>query len=191
MKKAKNTPESHNAKEHGWILREGTFIEPASKIGRNLETGHNVVIRKDCVIGDNVKIWSNSVIDYGCIIGNNVKIHCNCYVSQHTTIGDNVFLAPGVVTLNDMHPGCEYSRWCMRGPTIEEGVQVGGNSTILPFVRIGKGSLIGAGSVVTKDIAPLSVAYGVPARVVGSVFNLGCKTGLTDKPYGKLGSRNP
>jgi len=189
VKKVKNTLEDYDAKEQGWILREGTFIEHGSRIGRNLETGHNVVIRENCVIGDDVKIWSNSVVDYGCIIGNNVKIHCNCYVAQYTTIGDDVFLGPGVVTLNDLHPGCEHSRSCMRGPNIEEGVQVGGNSTILPYVRIGKMSLIGAGSVVTKDIAPHSVAYGVPARVVGSVFNLRCKTGLTNKPYNKVDSR--
>lgn len=142
-----------------------------------------MVIRENCVIGNNLKIWSNSVIDYGCVIGDNVKIHYNCYIAQYTTIQDNVFLGPGVVTLNDLHPGCKYSRKCMRGPTIEEKVQVGGNSSILPYVRVGRGALIGAGSVVSKDVPPFSVAYGVPAQVVGSVFNLKCKTDLTDKPY--------
>jgi len=177
--------ESYNAEKLGWIIRDGSFIELGSKIGKNLETGHNVVIREKCIIGDDLKIWSNSVIDYECIIGNNVKIHCNCYVAQYTQIMDNVFLGPGVVVLNDLHPGCKYSRQCMRGPVIEEGVQVGGNSTILPFLRIGKSSLIGAGSVVTKDIPPFSVAIGAPARVVNSVYDLRCKKGLTDKPYKK------
>jgi len=169
----------------GWIVREGSVIELGSKIGKNLETGHNVVIRENCVIGDNLKIWSNSVIDYGCVIGNNVKIHCNCYICQYTTIKDDVFVGPGVITLNNLHPGCEHSRECMRGPTIEEGVQVGGNSTILPYVRVGKRSLIGAGSVITKNIPPFSIAYGVPARVKGSVFSLNCKRSLTDRPYKK------
>jgi len=167
----------------GWIVREGSFIEPGSKIGKNLEMGYNVMIRENCIIGNNLKVWSNSVIDYGCVIGNNVKIHCNCYIAQYTTIEDNVFLGPGVITLNDVHPGCEHSRECMRGPIIEEGVQVGGNSTILPYVRVRRRSLIGAGSVVTKDVPPFSIAYGVPAQVKGSVFDLRCTTGLTDKPY--------
>jgi len=173
----------YSAKEKGWLIREGTFIEEDNKIGIKLETGHNVVIREKCVIGDNVRIWANAVIDYGCTIGNNVKIHCNCYVGQFTTIDDDVFFAPGVVTLNDLHPGCKYSASCMHGPTIEQGVQIGGNSTILPHVKIGRGSLIGGGSVITKDIPPNSVAYGNPARVIASVFGLRCKTGLTNKPY--------
>jgi len=175
--------EGYDAKKLGWLIREGSFILPGSKIGRNLETGHNVIIRERCIIGDNVKIWANTVVDYECRIGNNVKIHCNCYLAQYTVIEDNVFIAPGVVTLNDPHPGCKHSRECMRGPVIEEEVQVGGNSTILPYVRIGRRSLIGAGSVVTKDVPPFSVAYGVPARIVNSVYDLKCKTGLTDMPY--------
>ncbi|XES77636.1 MAG: acyltransferase [Candidatus Bathyarchaeia archaeon] len=182
-----NSLKTFNAtKKNGWIIRSGTFIEPSSKIGRNLETGHNVVIRENCSLGDNVKVWSNTVIDYSCTIGNEVKIHCNCYLSQFTTIGNNVFVAPGVVMLNDVHPGCAYSRQCMRGPTIEDGAQIGGNSTILPYIRVGKGSLIGGGSVVTKSIPPNSVAYGVPAHIAGSVFNLRCKIGLNHKPYREL-----
>jgi len=183
MGEVKEFIKGYDAEKLGWIVREGSHIMPGSKIGRSLETGHNVIIREDCTIGDNAKIWSNTVIDYGSVIGNNVKIHYNCYITQYTVIKDNVFIAPGVITLNDFHPGCNYSRECMRGPTIEEGAKIGGNCTLLPHVRIGKGALIAAGSVVTKDIPPFSVAYGVPARVVGSVSKLKCKTGLTDSPY--------
>ncbi len=183
MLELKEFMEGYDAKKLGWMIREGSFVLGGSKIGRNLETGHNVVIRENCSIGNNVKIWSNTVVDYGCRIGNNVKIHCNCYLAQYTIVEDNVFIAPGVVTLNDFHPGCERSGTCMGGPVMEEGARIGGNSTILPYVRIGKRSLIGAGSVVSRDVPPFSVAYGVPARVVKSVFDLRCKTGLTDRPY--------
>jgi acetyltransferase-like isoleucine patch superfamily enzyme len=62
-------------------------------------------------------------------------------------------------------------------------VQIGVNVTILPFVKIGEGSLIGGGSVVSRDIPPYSLAYGNPARVVGDVRDLKCETGLTDRPY--------
>jgi acetyltransferase-like isoleucine patch superfamily enzyme len=183
MKKIKEFIEGYESNKLGWIIREGSIILPGSRIGKKLETGHNVIIRERCTIGDNVKIWSNTVIDYGGKIGSNVKIHCNCYIAQHTVIEDNVFIGPGVVTLNDIHPGCKFSRECMLGPTVEEGAQLGGNSTILPRVRIGRKSLVGAGSVVACDIPPFSVAYGVPARVRKSVFDLKCRTGLTDKPY--------
>lgn len=164
-------------------LRSGTVIYGGVTAGRNLQTGHNVVIREENQIGDDFSIWNNSVVDYGCKIGSGVKIHCNCYVAQFTVIEDSAFMAPGTTIANDIHPGCDLSSKCMRGPHIGRGVQIGVNVTILPFVKIGEGSLIGGGSVVTKDIPPYSLAYGNPARVVGDVRDLKCETGLTDKPY--------
>jgi len=164
-------------------IRSGTVLYAGSKIGDNLQTGHNVVIREENEIGDDFAIWNNSVIDYGCKIGNHVKIHCNCYVAQFTVIEDGAFMAPGVTVANDLHPGCEKSAECMRGPHIKEGVQIGVNVTLVPMITIGEHSLIGAGSVVTKDIPPYSLAYGNPARVVGDVRDMTCVTGLTDKPY--------
>jgi acetyltransferase-like isoleucine patch superfamily enzyme len=148
----------------GARLRSGTVIYAGSIIGRNLETGHNVVIREENRIGDHVCVWANSVVDYGCVIGSGVKIHCNCYVAQFTEIEDDVFLAPGVTIANDLFPGDEGSARAMTGPRIEAGAQIGANVTILPYVTIGRGALVGAGSVVTKDIPAGFIAYGNPAR---------------------------
>lgn len=167
----------------GARLRSGTVIYGGVRIGKNLQTGHNVVIREENEIGDDFAIWNNSVIDYGCRIGDGVKIHCNCYVAQFTVIEDEAFLAPGVTIANDIHPGCKFSSECMRGPHIGKGVQIGVNVTILPYVEIGEHCLIGGGSVVTKDLPPYSLAYGNPAKVSGDVRDLTCKKGLTDRPY--------
>jgi len=164
-------------------LRSGTVIYQGSSIGERLQTGHNVVIREENRIGDGFQVWNNSVIDYGCTIGNSVKIHANCYIAQFTEIGDGVFMAPGVTIANDPHPGCPQSAECMKGPVIEEGVQIGVNATILPMVRIGARSLIGSGSVITRDVPPDSVVYGNPARVRGSVYELGCPVDLRERPY--------
>jgi acetyltransferase-like isoleucine patch superfamily enzyme len=164
-------------------IRSGSVIYSGSRIGANLQTGHNVVIREENEIGDDFAVWNNTVIDYGCKIGSHVKIHCNCYVAQFTVIEDEAFMAPGVTIANDLHPGCEKSGDCMRGPHIGKGVQIGVNVTLVPMIEIGEHSLIGAGSVVTKDIPPYSLAYGNPARVVGDVRDMKCVTGLTDKPY--------
>ena len=147
----------------GARLRSGTTLYDGSVIGSDLQTGHGVVVREDCVLGDDVRIWSNTVIDYGCRIGSRVKIHCNCYIAQFSEIGDDAFLAPGVTTANDLYPGDERSAAVMGGPKIEPGAQIGVNVTLLPHVRIGAGSLIGAGSVVTRDIPPGVVAFGNPA----------------------------
>ncbi len=147
----------------GARLRSGTVLYDGSTIGRRLETGHGVVIREGCEVGDDVSVWTNTVIDYGCRIGNRVKIHCNCYIAQYSELEDDVFLAPGVTIANDLYPGDRRSAQLMAGPSIGAGAQIGVNVTILPFVRIGAGALIGAGSVVTRDVPAAVVAFGNPA----------------------------
>src|SRR5580658_8452991 len=156
----------------GARLRSGTVLYDGTTIGRRLQTGHGVVIREGCEIGDDVAIWSNTVVDYSCRIGNRVKIHCNCYVAQYTELEDDVFLAPGVTIANDLYPGDERSARLMSGPRIGAAAQIGVNVTILPFVRIGAASLIGAGSVVTRDIPAGVVAFGNPAVVRRAVTDL-------------------
>ena len=164
-------------------VRAGSIIYAGTTIGNRFATGHNVTIREENEIGDNFNVWNGTTIDYGCKIGNNIKIHCNCYIAQFTVVEDNAFMAPGVTIANDIHPGCEFSAECMKGPHIEEGVEIGVNVTILPFVRIGAHSVIGSGTVITKDIPPGSVVVGNPGRVICSIHDLKCQTGLTDRPY--------
>jgi acetyltransferase-like isoleucine patch superfamily enzyme len=164
-------------------IRSGSVIYEGCRIGDRLNTGHNVVIREENLLGDDVSVWSGSVIDYGCHIGHRVKIHTNCYIAQFSVLADDVFLAPGVSLANDIHPGCAFSARCMRGPTLEQGVQVGVNVTILPYVRVGAYSLLGAGAVVTADVPPRSVVVGNPGRVIRTLDQLRCSTGLTDVPY--------
>ena len=170
-------------------IREGTIIYTSCRIGANLETGHNVVIREENIIGNNLSIWSNSTIDGGCKIGCNVKIHSKVYIGQYSIIEDDVMLSPGVTLGSEMHPGCPNSKDCMHGPCINKGAQVGINCTILPRVVIGEHSLIGAGSVVTRDIPAGVVAYGNPAQVMCDIGDINCLTGLRDKPYAHLMER--
>jgi UDP-3-O-[3-hydroxymyristoyl] glucosamine N-acyltransferase len=151
----------------GAHIRSNTVIYSNVVIGDGLETGHNVVIREENQIGDNLNIWNNSTIDYGCIIGDNVRIHNNVYVAQYTTIEDEVFLAPGVMIANDPHPICTK---CMEGPTIRRGARIGV-------------ALVGAGSVVTRDVPPHMLVYGNPARVIGPVDDLECPLDLVEHPY--------
>lgn len=153
-------------------LRSGTVLYAGTTIGDRLQTGHHVIVREECVIGDDVAIWSNSVVDYGSRIGDRVKIHCNCYIAQFTEIREDAFLAPGVTVANDLYPGRGDSRDAMSGPWIGPDAQIGVNVTLLPYVRIGAGCLVGAGSVVTRDLPDGTVAYGNPAVVRGYVADL-------------------
>lgn len=164
----------------GARIRSGTVIYAGSTIGAGLQTGHNVIIREENIIGQDLNIWNSSTIDYGCVIGDGVKIHCNVYVAQFTTLEDGVFLAPGVTIANDPHPVCGL---CMRGPTIQRGARIGVNVTLLSHITIGAGALIGAGSVVTRDIPAYTLAYGNPARPVKSVHELPCPFDLVKRPY--------
>lgn len=168
-------------------IRSGSVIYAGSSIGGELQTGHNVVIREQNVLGNHVQVWNNTTIDYGCRIGNNVKIHANCYVAQFTIMEDDVFLAPGVTIANDLHPGCAFSAECMRGPTLQRGVQVGVNVTITPRVTIGEYSVIGSGAVITRDIPPRSLVVGNPARVIKQIEAITCTTGVAGsldyRPY--------
>jgi acetyltransferase-like isoleucine patch superfamily enzyme len=156
----------------GSRLRSGTVLYAGSTIGARLQTGHHVVVREECVVGDDVSIWTGTVVDYGCRIGDRVKIHCNCYVAQYTEIEADAFLAPGVTIANDLYPGRPGSRAHMSGPWIGAGARIGVNVTLLPFVRIGPGALVGSGSVVTRDVPAGAVAYGNPARVRNYVEDL-------------------
>lgn len=156
----------------GARIRSGSVVYAGTQVGRGFTTGHNIVLREECVLGDDVSIWANSVVDYGCRIGHRVKIHTNCYVAQFTVIEDDAFLAPGVSIANDLYPGDETSAELMAGPVIEAGAQIGVGVTLLPYVRIGAGAIIGSGSVVSRDIEPGVVAYGNPARPQRSVADL-------------------
>lgn len=154
-------------------IRSGTVIYAGVLIGDDFQTGHNVVIREDNIIGNNFNVWSNTVISPRNTIGNNVKIHCNCFV-EHSILEEGVFLGPHVVITDDLHPVCPKWKDCVGGAIIGKNASIGGNVTILPGMKIGDNSLIGAGSVVTKNVCNESVAVGNPARTIKKISELKC-----------------
>jgi acetyltransferase-like isoleucine patch superfamily enzyme len=165
------------------VIRPFTTIYAGSVIGKNLQTGQGVSIREDNRIGNNVSIGTNSVLELGNNIGDYSRIHSNCFM-ELVTLGRYVFVGPNVVFTDDPHPmGCPYYKECKGGPVIEDYAKIGANSTILPGVRIGRNSLIGAGSVVTTDVPPDSVVAGNPAKVIKSIDELQCPAGYFKRPY--------
>jgi acetyltransferase-like isoleucine patch superfamily enzyme len=129
-------------------------------IGNNFKTGHHVLIREHTEIGSNIVIGSGSIIDGHTKIGNKVKIESQVYIPTHTTIGNKVFIGPGATLTNDRYPQRCRDKYRPEGAILEDGVTVGANAVILPGKRIGEGSFIAAGAIVTKDIPPWTLAKG-------------------------------
>lgn len=155
-------PETLLGKES--IIRSYSTIYTNVKTGR-LTTGHHILIREHTVLGNNCLVGTGAVIDGYCRVGDNTQIHQNCDIGQAAKIGKGVFLGAHTI-LSDNNKMIRDVKYDLLGPTIEDFVRVGINCMILSNVIVGKYSLIGASSVVTKNISKRSLAYGNPARVV-------------------------
>jgi acetyltransferase-like isoleucine patch superfamily enzyme len=166
----------------GARVRAGTVIYAGVTAGAGLNTGHGAMIREGNLIGDECSVGTHAVLEPGNQVGDRARIHSHCFL-EHVTLGSGVFLGPGVVFTDDPHPACPRYLDCVLGATVEDDVSIGGNATILPGVRIGAGALVGAGSVVTRDVPPGMVAAGNPAAVVKAVADLVCFKGFFSRPY--------
>lgn len=152
-------------------------VSKQAKIGVNTKIWHFVQIRENAEIGKNCIIGKNVYIDREVKIGDNCKIQNNCSIYRGTVIKDGVFVGPHVVFANDKYPRAinddgtlkMESDWKAGEITVETGASVGAHATILPDIRIGQFALIGAGSVVTKDVEAYSVVYGNPAKKHGRI----------------------
>ncbi|MFB3885569.1 MAG: DapH/DapD/GlmU-related protein [Thermodesulfobacteriota bacterium] len=147
------------------FIRSGSTIYGDVVAGDDFQTGHNAVIREHTIFGNHIVVGTNTVIDGYVTIGDFVKIESNCYIPTHVAIGSRVFIGPGTILTNDRYPQKMRDQYKPEGPVIEDGVTLGGGVVVVPGVRIGRGSFVAAGTVVTKDIPPMSLVKGVPGRV--------------------------
>jgi len=164
-------------------IRSHTVIYAGNAIGDHFQTGHGALIRENNRIGNNVSVGSHTVIERENVIEDNVRIHTGCFIPEFVVIKKGAWLGPRTTILNVLHPPCPKFEECAKSVVIEEHAKIGGNVTILPRVTIGRNALIGAGSVVTRDIPPDSVAVGNPARVTKTIKDLDCILGYYDTPY--------
>lgn len=146
-------------------------IAPDVKLGSNVRIFHFVNLY-GCTIGDNSKIGTFVEIQKGVTIGSNVKISSHTFVCEGVTIEDNVFIGHHVCFINDRYPRSVNSDgamqteqdWQMIPTIVKRGASIGSNATILCGVTIGENAIVGAGSVVTKDVPPNAIVAGNPAR---------------------------
>jgi acetyltransferase-like isoleucine patch superfamily enzyme len=144
-------------------------------IGKGTTIWQFVVILKGAIIGKNCNINCHTFIENDVIIGDNVTVKSGVYLWDGIRVDDNVFIGPNVTFTNDKYPRSKKYPAVFQKTFLEEGCSIGANATILGGVRIGKHAIIGAGSVVTKDVLPYSLVVGSPARVRASVDENGKK----------------
>ncbi len=142
-------------------------------------------------IGNDTSVWQFAVILRGAVIGNNCNINCHTFIENDVIIGDrvtvkagvflwdgirvanDVFIGPNVTFTNDKYPRSKKYPNEFQLTEIGRGVSIGANATILGGTQIGAYALVGAGSVITKDIPAFSLVYGNPAKVMGRVNEQG------------------
>lgn len=154
------------------IIRTHSVIYAGVEIGDRFHIGHHALVREFTQIGSDVSIGSGTVIEHRVSIGNGVRIHSNAFIPEFTTLEDQCWIGPNVVMTNARYPLGLRVKEELEGPVIRSHAIVGANVTLLPGVEIGAGALVGAASVVRKDVPPLTIVAGSPARFVGRVDEL-------------------
>ena len=151
-------------------------IAPDVKLGRNVRL-HGFVNLYGCEIGDDVKIGTFVEIQKGVKIGNRCKISSHTFICEGVTLEDEVFVGHNVTFTNDRYPRASNENgelqteadWACIRTLVKRGASIGSGATLLCGITIVENAMIGAGSVVTRDVPPDTVVTGNPARVVKSL----------------------
>ncbi|AKN31950.1 transferase [Clostridium carboxidivorans P7] len=162
------------------LIRTESVIYGNTVIGDNFQSGHKVTIRENIKIGNNVVVGTLSHIQPKCTIGNYVRMSNNCAIGDGSKINDYVWMFPNVVLANDPTPPSDK----FLNVTIDSFAIISASSLILPGVHINEDALVGAGAIVTKDVAKETLVVGAPAKEVCSVRKIKNKfTGESVYPW--------
>lgn len=156
----------------GATIRSHTVIYAENQIGEGFQTGHHVMIREANTIGNQVSIGTNSVMEHHITLANGVRIHSNVFIPEYSELHEGAWIGPNVVITNARYPLMPNAKAHLKGAIIQAGAKIGANSTLLPGVVIGQQALVGAGSVVTKDVPAYQVVVGNPAHIINDVHHL-------------------
>lgn len=158
-----------------YYVHESSYIDDNAIIGNDTKIWHFCHVQSGAVIGERCTLGQNVNISNNVTIGNGVKIQNNVSVYEGVVIEDDVFLGPSCVFTNDISPRAKYPKGRENYITTRvcKGASIGANATIVCGNTIGKGALVAAGAVVTKDVSPYAVVAGVPAVQIGVIDEFG------------------
>ncbi len=137
-----------------------------NSIGAGTTIWQFAVVLAGAAIGKDCNICAHTFIENEVIIGDRVTVKCGVYIWDGVRIESDVFIGPNVTFTNDKFPRSKCYPRVLPQTIIEEGASIGANATLLPGIRIGKSSMVGAGSVVTKDVPENVLVVGNPARII-------------------------
>lgn len=157
-------------------MTEFLCIAPDVKLGKDVRLA-NFINLYGCSIGDETKIGAFVEVQKNATIGRCCKISSHTFICEGVTIEDNVFIGHGVVFINDSYPRATTEDgqlqterdWLVERTLVKQGASIGSGSTILSRITIGENAIVGAGSVVTKDVSANTIVAGNPARVLRKV----------------------
>jgi acetyltransferase-like isoleucine patch superfamily enzyme len=154
----------------GTVVCAGAIVFAGSRIGSRVILGDQSCVRERVVIGDDVVVGRGCLVENDTTVGSMTKIQADAYITAYSTLEEHVFIAPCVVTSNDNFMGrTERRRALIAGPTIRRGARIGAGAVLCPGIEIGAEAFVGAGAVVTRDVAPQTLVVGNPARVLRQV----------------------
>ncbi|MEI8340222.1 MAG: acyltransferase [Verrucomicrobiota bacterium] len=158
-----------------WFEHPQAIIEAGAMIGRGTRVWAFTHILPGAVIGEECNICDHTFIEGKVRVGNRVTLKCGVYLWDGVTVGDDVFIGPGAVFTNDRQPrsGRHPARYLET--LLRTGCSLGANCTLLPGVTIGMWAMVGAGTVVTRDVPDYALVTGNPARRRGWVCRCGNK----------------
>jgi len=147
------------------------YIHPKSDvaectIGEGTKIWQFVVILEGAIIGKDCNVCAHTLVEGGVVIGDRVTLKSGVFIWDGVTIKDDVFVGPGVTFINDLYPRSKQHQAAFSQTTVNQGASIGANATILAGVNIGEYAMIGAGSVVVKDVPKNAVVAGNPATIL-------------------------
>jgi UDP-2-acetamido-3-amino-2,3-dideoxy-glucuronate N-acetyltransferase len=154
---------------HGNVFIHSLADVQSHDIGSGTRVWQFAVIVKGAKIGTNCNICAHTFIEGGVVIGNDVTLKSGVYLWDGIELADGVFVGPNATFTNDPMPRSRQHPPSFARTLVERGASIGANATLLPGITIGEEAIVGAGSVVTKDVPPRVIVVGNPARVLRTI----------------------
>lgn len=170
------------SKKNTYFSHDSAVIDPGCVIGAGTKIWHFTHVMPNCSIGHNCTIGQNVVVSPDVTLGNNVKVQNNVSIYTGVHCEDDVFLGPSMVFTNVINPRSAIQRKdAFQETIVKKGASIGANATIVCGNTIGTYAMVGAGTVVTKDVLPYALVVGNPARQIGWVSEYGHRLDFSEQ----------